>query len=207
MEGNRHFDEEVIKMLDKSEYPKAETITESIEVVPAEKSIYTGVNLGGQFIEFEERPFFNGKVTMMIPKDFTDMELDKAKIKYPMENRAEIILTDYTTSINILFTHMDTPLNGETVANIRNKLFLMMQRVNPGIKMQSNGDELVNGNDVAYVEFTNPAVDGKVYNLMFYVELNQKPLMVVFNCLTKSAKYWKNSALEMMRSIKVVKGE
>jgi hypothetical protein len=30
-----------------------------------------------------------------------------------------------------------------------------------------------------------------------------KATMISFNCLTKSMKYWKNPAFEMMRSVKV----
>ena len=79
-----------------------------------------------------------------------------------------------------------------------------MIRMNPGIKPQSTGKEAISDKNIAYVEFSNPALDGKLYNLMFFFELDGKTLMGSFNCITKSMRYWQKPALEMMRSIKVL---
>ena len=57
---------------------------------------------------------------------------------------------------------------------------------------------------IAYVEFSNNAIGGKLYNLMFYLNVNGKPLMGSFNCLTKDMKYWRPVAVEMMQSIRLI---
>ncbi len=58
----------------------------------------------------------------------------------------------------------------ETIEHFRNQVFGMMRRVNPGIKQRELGVIEVSGKRIAYVEFSNPAMDGKLYNLMFYME-------------------------------------
>jgi hypothetical protein len=141
---------------------------------------------------------------MMIPKEFTDMDLETAKIKYPMEQRPQTILTDSTGTVNFLFSYMDQQITNDETEMVRDKLLSIMMRVNPGIKPQTRGKEVISGKNTAYVEFSNPAIDGKLYNLMFFIELDKRVLMGSFNCLTKSAKYWQKPAFEMMQSIKVL---
>lgn len=201
-----YLDEKIIRMINQVEIPavmpdSASAITE--ELPPEERTIYTGIKIDGQWIEFEERTFVDGKLSMRVPKAFVDMDLETAKIKYPMERRPHTILTDYTGTVNILFVHMDTPTSNEDIATIRDGLFHLMRRVNPGIKALSMGEEIIS-NKVAYVEFTNSAIDGKLYNLMFYVDLEGAPLMGSINCRTKSMRYWQRPAFEMMRSIKIL---
>lgn len=201
------LDEKIISLIDQVENQEATSnvsLNKKMEIPPDKRTIYTGIKIGGQWIEFEERKIVDNKIAMMVPKEFTEMDLEMAKIKYPMEQRPKTILTDHTGSINISFTHIDTPMTNDDTATIRDGLFSMMHRVNPGIKMQSTGQEVIDNKDVAYVEFTNPAMDGKVYNLMFFLELDGKPLMGNFNCITKSMRYWKNPYFEMMRSIKIL---
>lgn len=212
MRKDDYLDEKIIKMINQVENPESTSVISSetkTEILPEERTIYTGIKIEGKWIEFEKRSFIDGKITMMVPKEFAEMELEMAKIKYPMEQRPETILTDDMGGTNILLTHMDTPTNNETMAKIRDGLFYLMHRINPGIKMQSTGEEVIDNIDVAYVEFTNPVMDGKLYNLMFYLDLEGKPLMGNFNCLTKAMKYWQKPAFEMMQSIKVLaqKGE
>ena len=208
MQNNEFLDENIIEMIDQAEQPEAKALSESGRDVPEtpkeERTIYTGIKILGQWIEFEERLFVDDKIAMMVPVEFEDMDIEMAKVKYPMEQRPDTILTDSTGAINILLTFMDTPMENEEAETVRDEMLRIMCRMNPGIKKQSVDVDIVSEKNVAYAEFTNPALDGKLYNQMYFMELEGMTLMGGFNCLTKSAKYWKNPALEMMRSIRIV---
>ena len=69
------------------------------------------------------------------------------------------------------------------------------------------GVEVISDKNVAYVEFTNTAFDGKLYNVMLFLEVSKNTLMISFNCLTKAAKQWKKPVFEMMRSIRLISQE
>ena len=199
-----HLDEKIIKMIDQVETPVVVSYDAKTEMPPEERTIYTGLKIAGQWTEFEERPFVEDKITMMIPKEFTEMSSEDAKIKYPMEQRPQTIQTDSTGAVNFLFSYMDEHITNDDTEMVRDKLLSIITRVNPGIKPQSRGKEVISDKNVAYVEFSNPTMDAKLYNLMFFLELDEKTLMGSFNCLTKSMKYWQKPAFEMMRSIKIL---
>ena len=209
MKKDGYSDETVKKAIDESEKPdpakpSPEATQSANENIPRdERTIYTGIRIAGQWINFEERLFLGNKVAMMVPSEFQEMDREIAKIKYPMEQRPETILTDHTGTINILFSDLGEPMNNEDAVTIRDGMLKVMRRMNPGIKPQSTGEEVIMDRNIAYAEFTNPAIDGKLYNLMFFLEVAGKARMISFNCLTKSMKYWNKSAFGMMQSVKV----
>ena len=141
---------------------------------------------------------------MMLPKDFVPMPPEIARMKYPSEHRPETILTEETGSVNLMLQYMDGEVDNNTIEIFRNQVFGMMKRVNSGIKEREMGAADVAGVRIAYVEFSNNAMDGKLYNLMFYLPVKGKPLMGSFNCMTKDMKYWKTIAFEMMQSIELI---
>jgi len=199
------FDEKIIQMIDGAENPDAAPSKDTTEIPPTERTIYTGVKIGGQWFYFEPRQFVDGRITMMVPKGFKEMAPEIAKIRYPMEQRPETILTDAAVSVNILFKYYeDQDMSGDEAEMVRDSVFSIIKRMNPGIKPQSTGVELISGKNVAYIEYSNQAMDGKLYNLTSFLEVGGKTLMLSFNCLTKSMKYWQKPAFEMMRSIQVL---
>jgi len=202
MRNDKYLDEKIIEMINQVEKPEPEE-PKVTEKKLEERTIYSGIKISGQMIAFERRPFAEDKITMMVPKEFTVMDPNKAKIKYPSEQRPGTILTDYTGTINIMFNYIEDKMTNDEAEMVRDRLLRIMRRVNPGIKPQTTEAEVISGKNVAYVEFSNPAMDGKLYNLMFFLEVDGRILMGSFNCRTKEMKYWKQPAFEMMCSIQV----
>lgn len=207
MKNDDFLDEKILELINQVEQPvsqsgnSAEPNTK--ERKPEERTIYTGIKIKDQWIEFEERSFVEDNITMMIPKEFELMEPEKVKLKYPMEQRPGTILTDHSGTVNLLFNYMEDKMTDQETEMVRDRLFGIMRRVNQGIKVQSTGTEVISGKNVAYAEFSNPVMDGKLYNLLFFLEINGRICMGIFNCRTKELKYWQNAAFEMMRSIRI----
>ena len=197
------LDEKIIELLDQvenyvGEYPSNDQ-QENVNIV--EQSLDTGFIVDREKVEFERKVVIEDKLTMKLPTDFTEMDCAAAKLKYPSEQRPQIIFTDPSGLINFWITPTEEILKEEAIENVRDQMFAMVQRLNPGIKPQQLGVEIVSGKTVAYVEYSNPALDGKVYNLMFLFSIDQKMTMACFNCLTKNAKYWQKPMLEMLKSM------
>jgi hypothetical protein len=197
-----YLDKTIIDVINKVESEK-QAENQSEVVSSDERTIYTGIKIQGAWVEFEERGFIEDKMLMTVPKEFTEMSEDIAKVKYPMEGRPEIILTDASGVTNILISNLGDPMPDDEVANSRDEMLAALCRMNPGVKPLSVGEENISDRTVAFLEFSSPAIDGKLYNLMFFYSLDGKAIMVSFNCMTKQMKYWKKPAFEMMRSLKV----
>lgn len=174
------------------------------QIPPDERSIDTGIRIEGKWIYFERRFLREESISIMLPKSFTPMSIEEARIKYPSEHRPQIILTDPGGAVNLLFQQMVGAVTNEGIEDFRNQAFGLMKRVNTGIKPMDQGVTEAAGKHIAYVEFSNPTLDGKLYNLMFFLEAEGIPYMGTFNCRTKGMKYWKSAAFEMLRSIQIV---
>ncbi len=214
MKQEEFFDEQIIDMINQAQQKttaSASNASKNVKQVEkevqaeAEKSIFdTGVKVLGKWISFERRLLAKETITMMLPKDFVPMPPEIARMKYPSEHRPETILTEETGSVNLMLQYMEGEVDNTTIEIFRNQVFGMMKRVNSGIKEREMGAVDVAGVRIAYVEFSNNAMDGKLYNLMFYLSVKGKPLMGSFNCMTKDMKYWKTIAFEMMQSIELI---
>ncbi len=214
MKQEEFFDEQIIDMINQAQQKttaSAANASKNVKQVEkdvqaeAEKSIFdTGVKILGKWISFERCLLAKETITMMLPKDFVPMPLEIARMKYPSEHRPETILTEETGSVNLMLQYMEGDVDNNTIETFRNQVFGMMKRVNSGIKEREMGAVDVAGARIAYVEFSNNAMDGKLYNLMFYLPVKGKPLMGSFNCMTKDMKYWKPVAFEMMQSIEFI---
>ena len=217
MKQDEFFDEQIIDMINQSEQKTAASISnqsesaekaeENVTADPEKQSIDNGIKILGRWIYFERRSLAKETITMMLPKDFVPMSSDIARKKYPSEQRPETILTDETGTINLMFQYMEGEESNTAIESFRNRIFGMMKRVNPGIKEREMGVVNAGGKQIAYVEFSNPVMDGKLYNLMFYLAVKGRPLMGSFNCRTKEMKYWRTVAFEMMQSIEMVESE
>lgn len=204
MGRNQFLDEKIIEMMGKLENKAGDSQESHKKESQEKRSIYSGVKILGKWIYFEQFLLADGAIRVMLPKDFEPMSQEIARKKYPSEHRPKIIMTNETGTINLMFQYMEGEVTDATVEIFRNQVFGMMKRVNPGIKEREVGIINLSGKTVAYVEFSNPVMDGKVYNLMFYLAVNGQPLMGSFNCQTKEMKYWRTVAFEMVQSIEIV---
>lgn len=203
MKQDEYFDEQIIDMRNQSQRKTAGAESGDRESAGEGRSIDTGIRILGKWIYFERRFLAEDTVSMMLPTAFMPMEPDVAKRKYPSEQRPETILTDESGTVNLLLQYMDGEESDATIEQFRNQIFGMMKRVNPGLREQEIGSMDAAGKKIAYVEFSNPTLDGKLYNLMFYLAVNGRPLMGSFNCQTKEMKYWRKAAFEMVQSMEV----
>ncbi len=207
MGQNEFLDEKIIEMMQKMENDAGDSGESQKKEEEERRNIYTGVKILGKWLYFERYLLADSVSSIMLPKNFEPMSQEIARKKYPSEHRPEIIMTDETGTINLMFQYMEGEVTDTTVENFRNQVFGMMKWMNPGIKEQETGTMDVSGKTVAYVEFSNPAIGGKLYNLMFYLAVKGRPLMGSFNCQTKEMKYWRSVAFEMVQSIEIADGE
>ena len=176
------------------------------EKAEARKDICSGpVKIGDRYYEFEEAEFFDEKLKMYIPKDFEDMPQDTRKFKYPSENRPDIIKCNEDGSIAITFKFIDSPLNEEYVEKLRDIMKLINKRLNPANVFYDEEILEVDERKIGYFDFKSSAIDDFLYNLMFFLEFEEKTLMGTFSCLYKDYKDWRDVAFQVVNTVRVVK--
>ncbi|BCZ45487.1 hypothetical protein psyc5s11_15540 [Clostridium gelidum] len=174
----------------------------------ARKDICSGpVKIGERYYEFEEKDFFEEKLKIYIPKDFEDMPIEARKFKYPSESRPEIIKSNENGSIAITLNIIDSPLDEERVEELKDGMKTIIKRTNPANVFYEDGVLEVDSKNIGYFEFKSSAIDDFLYNLIFLLEFEEKTLMGTFSCLYKNYEDWRDVAVQVINTIRIVKEE
>jgi hypothetical protein len=160
------------------------------------------VNIGGRLYEFEDAVFFDGKMAMKLPREFTDMPKDLAKLKYPAEQRPQIIKSNQDGSINITVSIYPQKLKQEEILECISGIKAVIERMNPAniffdLKVEEN-EALT----VGYFDFKSNAIDSDLYNIMFVTPIAGNAMLGTFNCRLSEREDWKEVVLQMIMSIK-----
>ncbi|EKQ50993.1 MULTISPECIES: hypothetical protein [unclassified Clostridium] len=174
----------------------------------AKKDIKSGpVKIGNRYYEFEERDFFEERLKMYIPKDFEDMSFEARKLKYPSENRPEIIKCNEDGSITFTLNIIASPLDEERVEELKDGMKMIIKKTNPANVFYEDGVIEVNSKNIGFFEFKSYAIDDSLYNLMFFFEFEEKTLMGTFSCRYSDYEEWRDVSFEVLKTIKVVNEE
>ena len=82
-------------------------------------SIGEGITIREELYIFGETQLFDGRMQVMLPQSFQDMPSGLARLKYPMEQRPQVIRTNERTDINFTFSLPDQPLENSQVKPLR----------------------------------------------------------------------------------------
>jgi len=154
-------------------------------------------------IELEKRNILNDKVEILLPKDFEIMSEEMMKTKYPSERRPTLVYTNTTGGINVAFNHTTNKVSQTQIDAYKENFVSMFKNLYPSAEWKETGVKEINGRKVGYMELVTPAIDTKIYNLMFFTDLDGRLLLCTFNCVDKEQKNWTEAAKQIMNSLTI----
>lgn len=166
------------------------------------KRMDVGFYIKEQFYELEETNLLEERMSIKLPKLFVDMPLEVAKLKYPMEQRPQIIKTNEETDINFTFQLLDISLTEEYIEEMVQSLKTAIKNYQPCNVFYDSKTEQLENVHVSWYDFKSNGLDGKIYNVMYGVVIDGKYMQGSFNCKFKDASVWKPVALYIIRSIR-----
>ncbi len=152
-------------------------------------------------LELEKRKILNDKIEILIPREFEEMSEDMMKLKYPSERRPTLIYTDKTGGINVAFNYTTNRASQQQMDSFKESFVSTFKNLYPSAEWKGTGVKEINGRKVGYLELINPAIDTKIYNLMFFTDLDGRLLLCTFNCVDEKQKEWAESANQIMNSL------
>ncbi|GAB6088109.1 hypothetical protein [Alkaliphilus crotonatoxidans] len=162
------------------------------------------IKIGQRMYQFIERDFFQEKLFLYLPEDFEEMDKAQREIKYPAQQRPQIIKTDETGSVNITLNPIDEDLDEDGVKELTKGMKNIIKRVNPANVFYSDGVERVGEKNIGFFEFKSPALDEFIYNIMFFFALEGKLVMGTFSCRYAAYEDWRDIAFQIIKSIRTV---
>ncbi|QIC46508.1 hypothetical protein ACE1MS_14530 [Lysinibacillus sp. fkY74-1] len=199
------MDEEVIEMTKQARQKKRlENLEKQLVHTDVVQAIKDGqLMIEDETIEFTKMDFYDGQIQMRIPAAFEVMESDLMDIKYPSSRRPDYIYTSESTSINVTLKIMEQQIKAEELEDFTQTMMEILQKMQPTTKMLDIGFNEVNDVQIGYFDFITPALDNKIYNLMFLFIVGENVTMGSINCLKKEMNIWKPIAYGMMETISI----
>ncbi|WP_166241089.1 hypothetical protein [Paenibacillus turpanensis] len=214
---NKHMDEKIIAMIREAEEEEGAAAaaagdtaeaTEEEKKTPMQQGLelvqQPFVQVGSELVPLEDRLILEDRVRIRMPKLFHIMPPEVAKIKYASERRPNLIYTDDSTSVNLAFTHSASLLNDEEMGQFTELIVQMLKRTQQGARWLGQGVIPVGGREVGYCACTLPVLDSDLYQLMFFISLEDRALLCTFNCLAKDRQKWEQLALGMMQTLRIM---
>lgn len=164
-------------------------------------SIGEGITIREELYIFGETQLFDGRMQVMLPRSFQDMPSGPARLKYPMEQRPQVIRTNERTDINFTFSLLDQPLENSQVKPLRDTLKKALRRARPDMRFMEDGLRETQERTTGWFEFISNGIDGKLYNIMYLTPVSGRLMQGLFNCPVKDAQNWKMVILQVMDTI------
>jgi len=149
-------------------------------------------------VELVNITLFDGKVKIDMPEDFKLMTEEVAKLKYPSEQRPQIIYTNKESTVNVAFSSS----NQEFIESDLSKLSeYYKDTLLKGIDIEQNEIRTINGNKILFISFISDAPDTKIYNLLGSTVLDGKLFILNFNSTIEELDKWKPIGQKIINSI------
>ena len=163
-------------------------------------NINNSVTIDGIAYTFAEREFPPG-FSMVVPESIEELAPELARIKYPHENRPQIIISNEDATVNFAFNYIGRGAESleKRLASYRS----LIKRLHPSdVFFSSEIYKLHNGLEIASFDYCSTAIDIDIYNINFFADLPDNELLGVFNCPIDSKANWELLVREMILTIK-----
>ena len=160
-----------------------------------------GLIVNGEQIDFQEVLLFHEKMTILLPTSFVDMPQKIARIKYPSEQRPQIIKTDLLGSTNFAFNLFDKTIKPVQMQSAADGMKSILKKVNPANIFYESGTEPLGETMLSWFEFKGHGIDTQIYYIVFLTSIGGKLMHGIFNCAVADMEAWKEAAFQVIRSI------
>lgn len=207
--AREYLDETILKFRQQTEEVKAMESAEAIiaKEIQAQDIAKGYAVINGETVFFAPRKLLQEKIQITLPENWDPLPLELVKLKYLYENRPPIILSDPTTTFNFTVNHTTTPLKQEasSIASLAGEMkaitdkCLKVRFFESGIERNEK-----NGLFIGWYDFSVPGLENEdLYNFVFCTSLENRALVLSFNCLDSQKKRWKSIAQEILLTLEI----
>lgn len=153
-------------------------------------------------IKLAKQSFLKGKLELLIPADFKPMSQEMINAKYPNRTQQpDAVLTDADGTVNVIISYLPQHIEATQMTQFKDFQLNNLKKSRPDGEWQGDGVKKVNGKNVGYIKFMIKAVDQKVFNYMFFTNLDGRVLLMNFNCTETLLPDWKDAAESIVSSV------
>jgi hypothetical protein len=154
--------------------------------------VWAGVGLDAQGppSTLETRTALEGKLSLLVPKEFTLMSNEMLLKKYPRPNPPSVVFTNAQTTVNVALDHNAFKLSVDELPKAKEVIRGALASTFPTAQWFRDEMTSINGRPFFLLEVTTPAADTDVRNLMIGTSLDGRLLVITFNCTKALEQTW-----------------
>lgn len=153
-------------------------------------------------VELESRLIEEGKLELLMPKDWKPMSDELIRIKYPRSRPPKVVYSDKTGGISLAFNHTESKASPEQLELYFKVLKQSLEQAFPEAQWEASGFREINGKKIGYFKVTSEAIDTPIFNYLFFTDVDGRLFIGTFNCVEKKAAEWKPIAEQIVSSVK-----
>jgi hypothetical protein len=155
-------------------------------------------------IKLEKQSLLDNKIELLIPVNLEPISQRMMEAKYPnMSIKPDVILSDKNGEIGLTITFSKSKIEESQLALFKDFQINLIKSKHPEMQLSKSDVKIINSKHVGYFKFITDAIDQKIYNCYFFTELNNRVLLITFNCIEKESSKWDSTVDEIINSLKL----
>lgn len=187
--------------LKKEQEPEEQNAEQEEQDLPKVNIYQDYIMIDDEKVSVVEQPLLDGKMSIRMPNLFFLMSKEIAALKYPSERRPTLIYTDDSSTINLAFNLTPHRLKEDGVAAFQENMIDILEQAQPSADWLDTEVIKIDEKTVGFLEIITPAIDGDIFNLMFFASIEGLALIGTFNCMEDDLETWRPVARAMMESL------
>ena len=163
-----------------------------------QKNISNGpVKIAKAELSFVQKQLFDGQMSILLPDNYGELPEQVARLKYPSDQRPQLIFSSEDTKVNFTFSLLNTRFVMSDIEMATKSYFGVMKRLHPGMLVYQKEINEAMG----YFSFKMPGLDQDIFHLYAFTSINSKMLVFIFNCPNSVHDEWAPIVGQVMESI------
>ena len=199
-----HMDEEILKakkarqIEEKKERDQLELDKEKAE------SIYDGmIHIYGRETAISRRIIEDLGISLFMPDEFELMDEEIKKLVFPLSHPPKYVFASGDTQFQITLNPTENVVPNDGIPKFVEISKALMEKMGPHARILATATIKKASKNIGIMEMVTQAVDMNVYNVMFYISINQKVLIGSIVCPAKLHERMVPIAKEILDSIEV----
>jgi len=149
------------------------------------------------------RAFFDGRVSILIPRDFRRMSAGDVHRKYPGRDRPKIVLTDPSTEFDVGLSHTRHPITRDDLPNYVARLRDETRRRLPNARILRADVSDIAGRRFMIFHMETQAKDTRLDNYLLATDMGGSMLVIIFYTTVSKGAAWTGVRDRIIQSIRV----
>jgi hypothetical protein len=150
-----------------------------------------------------ERTLLGGRLSILVPNSFTQMSEEMLRVKYPSERRPTIVLTNPEGSVNVAVNHTSNALPPSQLRQAHTAMETTFRNLYPSAEWNRSEIVTLKGRSYFVLDLRTPAIDTEVRNIMAGTSLDDRFLIITFNCTHELEPQWAGIGKRIIESVRL----